>query len=533
MSKEYLSRKDIKLDGVDLEKHYPLLTPSMGSGKTYFVFSGELKNVYESHSNRKIDIVIYATPTKALKNQTLIDYAGNATPLTEYDLFYPDLDDKRIRVCCVSQLGKILQENTVRPAFTYLLVIDEFDEYAKWCNCHSDKLYLWDWIESNRHDVMFCGITATPKLLTKYAERLGFKDITPDVPVKHKAKNIRIWPHTSIETLAKGFKADSDNKMLIYTRSAKQCVKLSRMIENSGFLVSTYNKDVDEESGKQLNTLMSEQLVDDGENLPSPLLDYVLSKANLPPNINVLIINDAYAAGINIKDESVKRVLAESVEVDTVKQVMGRVRHDIESLDVCYTFKDKKYFETTVSDANECYAGNVSIEDRHEREQKEIEVAEQNDSNLELDILTYKSNYDGEIKPNPFAHAYYEYTNETYFRLRDRVSRCLVYAPLAQHSPNGIRWLNQSTIDSFREHGRNQSKVENMNLSEWLGRKLFKEDKKELVKQLSLRNGKGRVSSWPTAKKYLIELGYEIKDSNTVVNGKSKRYSMIKIHTKL
>lgn len=527
MSKQYLSRKDIRLDGVDLDKDYPLLTQSMGSGKTYFVFTDELKNVYESHSNKKIDIVIYATPTKALKNQTLIDYAENATPLTEYDLFNPDLDDKRIRVCCVSQLGKILQENIVRPAHTYLVVIDEFDEYAKWCNCHSDKLYLWDWIESNRHNVMFCGITATPKLLTKYVKRLSFKDITPDTGVKHKANNIRIWPHTSIETLANGFKAKPNNKMLIYTRSAKQCVKLSRMIENSGFLVSTYNKDIDEESGKQINTLMAEQLVNDGENLPLPLLDYMLSKANLPPNINVLIINDAYAAGINIKDESVKRVLVESVEVDTVKQVMGRVRHDIESLDVCYTFKDKKYFENTVSDANECYAGNVSIEDRHEREQREIEVAEQNDSNLELDILTYKSNYDGEIKPNPFAHALYEYTNDTYICLKDRVRRSAVFAPLSEHSPHDIRWLNQSTIDSFREHGRNQSKVESINLNEWMGRKLFKEDKKELVKQLKLRNGQGRVSSWPTAKKYLIELGYEVKESKTYRDGKQCRYAQI------
>lgn len=535
MSNRYLTREDIRLDGIDWNKDYPLITPSMGAGKTYFVFSGELKNVYENHSNKKIDVVIYGVPTTSIKNQVLSDYDTNAVELNEEDLFSPNLKDKRVRVCCVSKLAAILKENVVAPRVNYLIALDEFDEYARWTLCHSDKLCVWDWIESNRDKIQLCGITATPTLLTKFVRRESFKDTTPDFPIKYKSDNIRIWPNTQVDTLARGFRATENNKILIYTRSAKKCLSLSRNIPNSGFLVSTYYDKKDGQTGQPINELMAAQIVkDDVSGRDTPLLDYVIKRHRLPQGIDVLIINDAYAAGINIHDESVKRVIAESVEVDTIKQVMGRVRHDLESLDVCYNFKEKSMFLKHVDRANEFYKGNIAIEDLYNSEQAIIKEVEATNGDLPIDILTYKSNYDNQIKINPFAHGCYVYQAETYNRLTMEPQRRIVYAPLHKHGRNGIKWLKPYEISSFRERTNNVNKIDGFNIDEWIGRKLFKDDKKELVAQLKLRNGKGRVSSWPTAKKYLIELGYEVKESNTTIKGKKHRYSQIvKKDTKL
>lgn len=527
MSKQYLSRKDIRLDGVDLEKDYPLLTPSMGSGKTYFVFTDELRKVYENHSNRKIDIVIYCSPTTGLKEQTLLDYVYNSVLFDEQDLFNPDTTDKRIRVCCMSRIAQILKSNIVRPQVNYLIVMDEFDTYANWTMCHEDKLYLWDWIESNKDNLQFCGITATPTLLTKYVNGINFVDTTPNYPITQRVNKIRIWPKTHIDTICKNINAKPNNKILIYTRSAKKCVALSRRIENSGFLVSSYNEDIDKETGKKIKDLMAEQMAADDGEIKKPLLDYVMSRAKLPDNMNVLIINDAYAAGINIHDEKVKHVIAESVEVDTIKQVMGRVRHDIKTLNVCYNFKEKDRLIKQIDRANSLYRGETTPAEVYKAEQEIIETWKGDSKNLPISILTYKSNYDNKVKINPFAHGFYTYRAETYNRLLLPSQARLVYSSLRAYSDNDIEWLSQATINMFREHGNNQSKINNIDLSEWMGRKLFTEDKKELVAQLKLRNGQGRVSSWPTAKKYLIELGYEIKESKTYRNGKQCRYAQI------
>lgn len=58
---------------------------------------------------------------------------------------------------------------------------------------------------------------------------------------------------------------------------------------------------------------------------------------------------------------------------------------------------------------------------------------------------------------------------------------------------------------------------------EFLERKLFEEDKRELSRLLGLRDKNSRLVGWNTVKKKLLEQGFTIKDGRE----KNRRYSII------
>ena len=72
--------------------------------------------------------------------------------------------------------------------------------------------------------------------------------------------------------------------------------------------------------------------------------DYVLNEKKLPQGYNLLFFNDSCHTGMNIKDETVKTVICETVEQSAIIQAIGRVRHDLEKVVVITNYKNKKPF---------------------------------------------------------------------------------------------------------------------------------------------------------------------------------------------
>ena len=66
--------------------------------------------------------------------------------------------------------------------------------------------------------------------------------------------------------------------------------------------------------------------------------DSILTDEKIPEDIQVLIINAASQTGINIKSP-IDYVVVHSTDEDVVTQVIGRVRHDV---DTVYLFEKEK-----------------------------------------------------------------------------------------------------------------------------------------------------------------------------------------------
>lgn len=539
----YLKDSDIDLSLCDIRSDFPLLTPDVGSGKTRYVFDNELKSAYEKASDEEIHFQLYLTPTEALKIEVLSKYYNNAVELDERDLICGDSDDGRIRVACIHQLGKFIQDGNEIKHAPDLLIFDEIDLIAKWTLCHPDKLPVFDWLFSNRDRTFVCGITATPQLLVEYVANnsdIPFVDLTPAYPANLKSNEISVCGHMSLKAYLKTLKATNQSKALVYTRGAKDCFRLAKEIPHSGFLVSRYNDDlvtVEDGANRPLNQLMDEQRFIPreresafGNDKEISLLDYVREYKEVPQSINVLFINDAWSTGINIEDESIRRVIVDSPELATIRQVRGRIRHDIDALEVVYSFKEKYQMMQDFERAREFFfnSGKDDLETWHAQEQAIIKQCEFANTRLPIDILTYRS-IGGEVKMNPFAYGFYSYQDNIYRNLRDDAQMRDYFDSLLDYSKSGsIYYLSEKEKSKIRESGNNEEKISRFDFTPWLGRELFAEDKERLAAELQLRKKNRECYTWRGAWNILQEYGfYSVKDGKRKIKGQEKRYSIL------
>ena len=213
----------------------------------------------------------------------------------------------------------------------------------------------------------YCGLTATPELLTQYVAKyseFNFVDITPNYPIKHKAAKIEIIEHSTLNTYLKSLDLDENNKALAYIRSAKSIVNLASKYENAVFGISKYNKDIDRRTGKILADIMNEQTVNVDPFGVVPANEYILKNKLLPKGKSLYIINDAFAAGVNIDDEKVRTVIVDSCDLAIIRQAKGRIRHDIDKLVIIYNFKEYKSLLRNIDRVNRFYGNpNRDIKD--------------------------------------------------------------------------------------------------------------------------------------------------------------------------
>ena len=329
---------------------------------------------------------------------------------------------------------------------------------------------------------------------------LEFVDLTPNYRKKYKALKIEVVEQSSIFTYLKSFKITPGKKVLCYVRSAKQCLSLHRKTPRSGFLVSAWNEDIDKETGKKISDIMKEQRVD----AFTSLLDYVLEFKRFPEDIDIIFINDAYSAGVNIQDELVDTVIVDSYEIGTVLQAKGRVRHNIEKLVVIYNFKEEKSLNKSIDDARSTILNcddEIKLMYRYAEQKCADKLAEENNNKkLKIDYLVYEDNQKN-YRLNPFARGIYEMRWDAFRKLKKYDYRTY-WNPLKEETDNPIEFIKPECARGNANAANNREQVAGV---VEFNKKYFAADLKELANSLTLLDNKYNKMGSTTLKKYLKE----------------------------
>lgn len=493
MCERYLQVSDLEL--CEWDKDLPIITAGTGWGKTHLVMTRELANHIEVETKRKIDFILVLVPTEALRDEILgkNDFRDTSTKLAEYDLLAPIDDRNIIRVACFAQLAKFLTDGNEVLNKPDLIVIDEADQLCYWTLFFKGYCETWDWILANRK--FLCLLTATPSLLLDYVKKetgLNLIDLTPYLPIKYKAKQIEIVPHSSLETYLKTIESNSTNKVLAYIRSARACKSIyERDKAKYSYLVSEHSRYKSDQlfETDELSAFGKQEIC---------LRKYVTRKNKLPPHKEVLVINDSCCAGMNLNDPSIKTVIVDTYDLATVLQVKGRVRADLEKLVVIYNEKEKKTFLKSLNRARLIF--------EEDGLKQEIDLATWNlqEGHIEgADILTYKCG--DEVKVNPFAKAIYEYNFDIYQRINNKE----YFEQLAPHSESGLIFTDRETV---AEKARNISKIKGLNIEELFSIESDEESKivtvselQEIAKKAGLKDDKGKPKGKTAFCDYLNE----------------------------
>lgn len=375
----YLKDENIHLEEVDFEKETPLITAPVGYGKTYYAVHC-LPDLVSKATGRPVRNVLMLTPTRAVLDQIQSEYSSKVVRSDGYD--YVDCGeyfDGKVRVACFASPANFIADGNAIEQSYDLIIIDEIDLIVRWTIYFPGYLDVFDWLKSRRKETVVCGLTATPSLLLDHVSGddsgWRFVDVCDRLPQRLKAERVIVCSRTTCKTYLNYMRDKLPGKVLVYTQSAKDCYSLSEQFPRSGFIVSKYNDEVGE--------LMNEQS-----------RDYVLMNEAFPPELDTLFINDSCSVGANIKDEAVQTVVCCSTDIETIEQVRGRVRHNIQAFVVLYAgYEMRQFEETTMPRAKEF------LKNRNEQLYLQGVLNSWNEGD---EIKAYCSAIDRKIKPNPF-----------------------------------------------------------------------------------------------------------------------------------
>lgn len=482
---EFLESKDLKR--CDWHSDFPLITCGTGCGKTHFVMTRMLANHIEAETGKSINFVLVLAPTQAIRDSILKNMEYQCDRLSEADLMMPIEDPQIVRVACFAQLSKFLSDGNEVKNIPDLIAFDEIDLLFSWSLYFRGYVETWNWVLSKRKEMFVCGMTATPELLLNYVGKdagIPFVDITPDFPIKYKAKSIEVIRHSAASTYLKTLETNRDNKVLVYVRSASMCKNLAaRYGEKAGFVVSKSNKNYEEQEFEtsEFSAFGTEKF---------SLRDYLIEHEKLPPQIEVLFFNDSIAAGFNVKDPSVKTVVADTVDLAIAIQAKGRVRHDLDRFVFVYNNKEKKPYFRNLERARAFF--------EEERGQEYLKAWYDQEKEMKgLDILTFRCG--DSYKANPFAKAIYQYVFDIYARIEGQE----YFEPLTGHSDNVLSYFDGADI-------RNISNFKSLDVAALFGLKDGETEKiitaKELqgvAKRANIKDAKSNVLGKDTFRKYV------------------------------
>lgn len=198
-----------------------------------------------------------------------------------------------------------------------LIVCDELHQCIKWSkieqpnnpiNLH--KVALQEIHKRINIGAKGVALSATPKTIYReYGE--DAIDVPINAPLKHYKIGTKI-EYNNIWNLVKTLPADK--KGIIYVPHVTQMIDISNALAE---------RDISSVCIWSLSRQMDKEQLDAVTN--------VTEYEKMPDDVQVLIINAAYETGLNIKSQ-VDYVVVNSSDEDTQIQVIGRVRHDIDTV---------------------------------------------------------------------------------------------------------------------------------------------------------------------------------------------------------
>lgn len=228
-----------------------------------------------------------------------------------------------VRVMTYHQFGKTIQDQGLGWLNSVEVIIcDEIHDLSKYIDIDSSKgeaatkycltayktlIYL--------KEKYVIAMTATPSRILKRLSNDGVRGKKENYWGKvHEYTERETRYFSSLDALFNDLACGG--KILIYTRHVKHLKKISETLwwYNTLPLWSIWNEEIP----------MSEEQI--------KARDDLIKKEYLPKGCECLCINAAYETGLNVRDDELQTVIVNDSSYDTIVQVRGRVRHDIDTL---------------------------------------------------------------------------------------------------------------------------------------------------------------------------------------------------------
>ena len=530
----------------DIYRDFMLITASCGRGKTTFALSigndgllaqinreRQKQSLFEAVADISPEQVLFLTSRKSIKQQQLRNKAVVQASADDYKIQksfdFSENRNNKIRLTTAHQFGYWIRNNEIEVA-PQIIIVDEIHSiFSETIFCEDLRIVL-EYIAEHSREIVKVGLTATPQFLLEYIkdDRFSFVIIDKDLGSKYKVKEISVQIRGSAETLLKQIKPQisQKHKVIYYTQSATECHRLATEYGSRGaFLISDYNesKTVD---GLLLADIMRE----------AGVKQYILEKEALPADIDIIFVNSACREGINIKDNAVKTIICEAVDLITIEQILGRIRKDLDRFMVVSNFQNAERNRNNIQKAVDFLRAQAETE-----ADRQIVMAHrhgQQNENRNLQKLVYC--YGGVYRLNTYAKSYLEYINEAYIQIsnyqskssgyqvlsvgnRDLLLNTDYFGQLAKYAESGSVDISTVWETAISKSKENAVEAFRSIEKEWLDKPLSKADKDRLCAELAVLNSHRQIAGWTTIKGLLADGGYKVADKRTA----KARYTII------
>ena len=492
-----------------------IINSHAGSGKTNFIFNEFLNNtcnyvdcIKESYIN-DLGSILYICDTVMLKESVLNDNKY-ITKVLEKNDFKRVIDsnnlqkNNKIIVITYNSLGFLLKNESSRyiiNKYFKCIIMDEIHNLFKYHYRYKEKenTFYNDLINNlntliRNKNIITIGMTASPftmyysmeqcgicawNTLFNYNELQHIKRYKADEHIFCKYPiNIIKWFAIESEQFKKTF-----NKGLIYTNTISIAKKYKQILLEGGLNV------------EYLCSLNSNKMND----TQKMIRKFVIENKRLPDNIDILIINGAYETGWNLENDTneIQFIMIDTSYYNTQVQARNRVRHDIKSL---YTreivdkdgipYEKDKYKELHIYDNYKIY--NPVIENYIDKSYINKKLTKE----------------DKQYLVNTYGSIPYNKNKATWQTFKRNINENTVFKVVTGRK--GTYIINKNdTLKDILKRGKNNMNNDNeliKYLESIINTKLNKQQQKELINNISLKDTRGRqIKSINTLNAYLID----------------------------
>jgi hypothetical protein len=417
-----------------------------------------------------------------------------------------DGDVGYIKVITYSTLGFLLKNKasrTILLKYYNCIIMDEIHNLIKYAyrfDTETNKYYgiILEYLPTmlNENNLLILALTATP--YNMYYPLQQYNVIYRTLFHDNELKRIRRYTnechgickssinYIKVIGINHEWMKEKDYKTLIYTNKTEVAEKYKQLLSNYGYnvewLCSTNNKTENE------STMDYKQL---------GLREYLLTNGKYPEDLDILIINGAYETGWNLYDDKVQWVLIDTTRYDTQIQARNRVRHDIkmlltkEPIDSDGQLIDYDQFKNEYPTG--IYYNTPLI--AHNIEEKYINVK------LEKEDKDYLVTRYGMI-----PHDKQKATWQTFKHDLERANFKVVTnnkGTFILHKDDDFKTIVKESKKKMKE--KEQKELDNY-LNSIINIKLYKNEQKELIEKIGLKDARGRLQkSIGQLNVYLIE----------------------------
>lgn len=328
---------------------FNILNSHAGSGKTNFIFNEFLNNTNQ-FIDKDIDYnyinnlgnILYVCDTTMLKESVLNDNKDITKVLKKNDLKRVMNTDKykydnKIIVITYSSLGFLLSNkasNYIINKYFKCIIMDEVHNLFKYAfKFKNDTSGNYDSIINNLNtlinnkDLLLIGMTATTSNmyyqmelsnLSAWHTIFNYNELEKIRRYKADRHIFCKYPINIIKyiSLEKDEIIKNYGKIFIYTNTISMAEKYKNILSDVGYNVEC------------LYSLKSGNMTDK----QLMLRDFIIKNNTYPDYLDILIVNGAYETGWNLKDDNIQLAIIDSTQGHIQIQARNRIRHDIKSL---------------------------------------------------------------------------------------------------------------------------------------------------------------------------------------------------------